>query len=55
MLLISKTDEHYYIPAEEAAKLVVTNRRDDVLSLDMSQDMSLEKALESLEIDNAQL
>lgn len=55
MLLISKTDEHYYIPAEEAAKLVVTNRRYDVLSLDMSQDMSLEKALEDLEVSNAQL
>lgn len=55
MLLISKTDEHYYIPAEEAAKLVVTNRRDDVLSLDMSQDMSLEKALEGLETPHAQL
>lgn len=55
MLLISKTDEHYYIPAEEAAKLVVTNRRYDVLSLDMSQDISLEKALEDLEVPNAQL
>ena len=55
MLLISKTDEHYYIPAEEAAKLVVTNRRDDVLSLDMSQDLSLEKALEGLEVQHAQL
>ena len=55
MLLISKTDEHYYIPAEEASKLVVTNRRDDVLSLDMSQDMSLEKALAGLETQHAQL
>ena len=48
ILLISKTDDHYYIPSTEASKLVVTNRRADILTLDMTQDMSFKKALDEL-------